>query len=678
MNSSKEFPLYKLRIMMITIGVISTSFILTTLTSTISIGLMHGIINTRFVFLRIIIESLSYGFLPGLIGGSVILFYLKPFSKAVTAVQKKELLAETDRELAIKRLSNIDKVILITNIAVYTVDFIFSLISRPFTIFEFFGFLVTLLVTAVIFSVIQINLINLVLSKSRSCLKIYHLNHDRKKPGLIVKNLMYILSLTLFVSMNFIAASQQIFMTESHYTHIINRVVSGEMTLDQARNLYKEEAAEMLMVKADQIHFPYDEKPGDEASPMRIYFIYLSQLLIIAGFMQYTNSLFQVRQIKDLQTKMQEIADGGGDLTRELEIFDDDEMGELTGIINNFLYGLRHLLRDVKDLGNKVRLSADTIKDVLHKTENSTQNIVSSNEQTVRSTSAQVIIADETTETIRELLKSVKAISDNVETQAAYVEETSSAINQMAANIQSVNQTTNNASKLSKDLVSVADDGGKAVNQSIVAVKKVEAFSDEINDMVSVITKISAQTNLLAMNAAIEAAHAGDSGKGFAVVATEVRNLAENSSDSAKQISSHIKEMVNLVNNGVELSEGAGQALGRVGDDVKRTSQLIQEVSAAMEEQAAGTNEVLSATTALVDSTHSIKEITVSQQEKNKEMTHAIEELNTSFRQIETAAKEQSRGTKEIQSSIEELKEVVLDNERATNSLDELLKGFIL
>lgn len=678
MIKDRDFPEFRFKVILTSIIVISSSLALTTLSSNLTMGLMHGIINTDRLVLSLLKKSLLYGLIPGIIIGSIINLYLKPFHETTLKIFNKEHVDDETKKKSIGIISRLNMVIISLNIAGYLVNFIVLLFTEHNTAEYFIMEILYSVSTAIVFSVIQTNIINIIISKAKSLLKIYKIDSGSQKTGLQKKNVISIVSLTIFISITFINAGQMIYNTDLHYQHVISNVLSGEITLEKARIQYKEEASYVLEVEPKMIPFPYDLTEEEVPSVTPIYFIFFVQLLLISIVFQYTSSLFQKKQIKDLQEKMKEISEGNGDLTKQVEIFEFDEIGELTSSINDFLNGLRVLLKDVKILGSNVKSSAIIIKDVLTATENSTHDIVTANEQTAKSTKEQIKIAGDTTENIKEMLRSVEDISQKIETQASFVEQTSSSINQMAANIESVNKTTSSANQLSNNLVTVANRGGKAVDQSIVAVKRVEEFSNEIIQMVTVITDISDKTNLLAMNAAIEAAHAGESGKGFAVVAQEVRKLAEDSSVSAKQISDHIKKMVSLVINGVELSEGAGKALNIVGVDVKHTSQLIEEVSSAMDEQSAGTREVLGAITSLMDSTVSIREITQTQQAKNAVMNNSIEELTNSFKQIEIATHSQSEGTKNIQNSVEDLKVVILDNERATDNLEKLLEGFIL
>ncbi|WP_028974311.1 methyl-accepting chemotaxis protein [Spirochaeta cellobiosiphila] len=408
------------------------------------------------------------------------------------------------------------------------------------------------------------------------------------------------------------------------------------------------------------------------------YSLLIFLLLIQTAVIYYTLGILQRRQMKDLQDKMKDLTEGDGDLTKKIKILEIDDFAVIISYVNKFVETLRNKLLVVKNSATQVQQSAEVILKELQNTSSATEEMVASVEQINKTTTSRTEVIEHTGASLRGMIDSLESVSASVETQASFVEQTSSSINEMAANIQSVHETTSTANKLSSELEGVAGDGHNAVLKSIEAVKSVEAFSDEVNKIVAVITKIAAQTNLLAMNAAIEAAHAGDAGRGFAVVAQEVRNLAENSSTSAKQIKEHIKEMVSLVNNGVTQSDEAGKALTRVSDDVSRSSQLIQEISAAMDEQSAGANEILGSITSLVDATQKIKTVINEEMSKNAEMRQAVDQITQAFQEIKVATQEQTEGTKEMIHLVTQLQSVARNNQDVVKVLSNEFSGFKL
>ncbi|WP_027185409.1 methyl-accepting chemotaxis protein [Desulfovibrio inopinatus] len=225
-----------------------------------------------------------------------------------------------------------------------------------------------------------------------------------------------------------------------------------------------------------------------------------------------------------------------GDFTNRLEIDQKDEVGELARALNEMIARLRDVVGEVQTASDNVATGSE------------------------------------------ELSASAQGLSQGATEQAASVEEISSSMEEMTANIR---QSADNATQTESIAIQAARDaeeGGKAVMATVDAMK-------QIAEKISIIEEIARQTNLLALNAAIEAARAGEHGKGFAVVAAEVRKLAERSGSAAGEISE-------LSSSSVEIAEKAGDMLGKIVPDIKRTAELVQEIAAASKEQDAGAGQI--------------------------------------------------------------------------------------
>ena len=353
-----------------------------------------------------------------------------------------------------------------------------------------------------------------------------------------------------------------------------------------------------------------------------------------------------------------------------------DDTGLLSHQLNKLLDRLQKMFRNITDQTNMVAESSRAVSSVLEGTVAAAEEMVASVAQINSNTSKNRQIVVSSRDSLNNMLNSLDRINSNVNTQAAYIEQTSSAMTEMIANIQSVNEVTSKAAALSETLKSVSNSGGQAVLNSITAVKDIEESSNEVNNLVQIIARILAATNMLAMNAAIEAAHAGDAGRGFAVVAEEVRNLADDSSSNLKTISENIRDVIERVNRGVNLSETAGEALNEVSDKTNQTTQLMNEVASAMQEQAAGANEVLNSINSLVEASASINKQSEEQQHNNEEMKDNLEKTVNAFSEVQSATAELELGNREILGGIEELKEVILKNEGVVAALQKELGGF--
>ena len=220
----------------------------------------------------------------------------------------------------------------------------------------------------------------------------------------------------------------------------------------------------------------------------------------------------------------------------------------------------------------------------------------------------------------RVIAESSQTLATGAQTQSASVEEMTASVEELTRSIEAVKANAENANEAASDTNSLAKTGGSAVCKSIEAMELIRTSSDQISEIIQVISEIASQTNLLALNAAIEAARAGEHGMGFAVVADEVRKLAERSNQAAGEISSLIKESSQRVEEGARLSEETGKALEQIVSGVESTAKMIADIATATVEQASNAQEVSTAI-------QGIAQVTEQTAAGSEEMASSSEEL---------------------------------------------------
>jgi methyl-accepting chemotaxis protein len=191
-----------------------------------------------------------------------------------------------------------------------------------------------------------------------------------------------------------------------------------------------------------------------------------------------------------------------------------------------------------------------------------------------------------------EIATATTDLSQRTEEQAASLEETSAAMEQMASTVKNNAENAQKANSLTASASEVANRGGSVVASTVDAMSRIEQSSKRIADIIGVIDEIARQTNLLALNAAVEAARAGDAGRGFAVVATEVRSLAQRSSQAAKDIKDLITNSSSQVTEGVDLVNRTGQSLNEIVSSIKAVAEIVGDIATASQEQATGIEQV--------------------------------------------------------------------------------------
>jgi len=309
-------------------------------------------------------------------------------------------------------------------------------------------------------------------------------------------------------------------------------------------------------------------------------------LALLAGVGVYMGIARRLAEPLRAAAELGELTSGDADLTRRLAVTSDDEVGRLSRALNTFLDNLHALVQEIRGSASQIGAAS------------------------------------------HQLSAASQEVSSGAQAQASSLEETAASLEELTGTIRQNADNARHASQLSAGARDKAEKGGQVVTSAVAAMQEITIASKKIVDIITVIDEIAFQTNLLALNAAVEAARAGEQGRGFAVVAAEVRNLAQRTAASAKEIKGLIRDSVTKVHDGSELVNKSGQTLGEIVTAVKQVTDIVSEIAAASEEQSLGIEQVNQAVTQM-------DQVVQSNAAQTEELSSTAQTLAGEARQLE-------------------------------------------
>jgi methyl-accepting chemotaxis protein len=368
------------------------------------------------------------------------------------------------------------------------------------------------------------------------------------------------------------------------------------------------------------------------------------------------------KPIVAITATLKDIAEGEGDLTRTIAVQSKDEIGDMARYFNATLEKTKNLVLTIKtqsfflanigtDLAANMSETAAAINEIA-------ANIRSIKDR-ITNQSASVTEANSVME---QITLRINTLSEHVLRQGDCVSRSSSAIEEMIANIQSVTQTLVKNGDSVKDLLTASEVGRTGLEDVVEDIQKIAREGEGLMEINEVIQNIASQTNLLSMNAAIEAAHAGDVGKGFAVVAEEIRKLAESADEQSKTIAvvlNKIKESIDAI---TASTDNVLHKFETIDSGVRIVSDQTQEIRSAMEEQNAGSKQILEAMGLLSEVTDLVKDTSTEMLEGSKQVIIESRNLGQATEEISNGINEMATGANQINEAVSKVNDLSTHN----------------
>lgn len=399
-------------------------------------------------------------------------------------------------------------------------------------------------------------------------------------------------------------------------------------------------------------------------------------IVIVAIVLTYFITTPFFKRIKDVSNSLNQISGGAGDLTQEIPVKKDDEVGILVKNFNKVISSLCQMIQSIKDSTFKLDITSENL---LVQIEGAKQAMLIAGSEIMDITSKtqnQTSCMNDVVEGISKTEEEIAELDKRLNNVSVSIENSSNAMKEMTVNVSNFNNGMNEMAASCTSLVHNSDEG-RALQQEVA--EKVAVVVDQAKKLAeanTAIANISSQTNLLAMNASIEAAHAGTAGKGFSVVAGEIRKLAESSAKQSESINNLLKDITDAINGIVKSSDASLKSFEGIGQQIQGIDHMIKDLQLGMNEQDSAIRGVAETTRMINETAQAINLSSSKMKQQSVEAFGKIDTLKSQTNEIGDKVDNIVMKTMEVQTLITNVADASESNKKTATDVSELINKF--